>query len=84
MADEEPGKITASNRAGGAESARETALAGYLEWLEGRPLAARSRRRMAIRCVGSWRGWGIARRSTATLLSMRRRGIARRGITSGI
>jgi len=39
MADAEQGEIPASNRVDAAEAA----LAGYLEWLKGRPLAARSR-----------------------------------------
>ena len=43
MGDEEPTEITASNSADSAGPSRESVLSGYLEWLEGRPLAARSR-----------------------------------------
>lgn len=43
MADAKRAETTASNKDGAGERGPEGALAGYLEWLEGRPLAARSR-----------------------------------------
>jgi site-specific recombinase XerD len=43
MEDEKRAETTASNKDGAGERTPERALAGYLEWLEGRPLAARSR-----------------------------------------
>jgi site-specific recombinase XerD len=43
MEDEQRAETTASNKDGAGERGPEGALAGYLEWLEGRPLAARSR-----------------------------------------
>lgn len=43
MGDGEPAETAASNSGEGGEAAAEAALAGYLEWLAGRPLAARSR-----------------------------------------
>jgi integrase/recombinase XerC len=43
MAKREPQKRTASNKEGGAEGPRGEVLSAYLMWLEGRPLAARSR-----------------------------------------
>jgi len=43
MGDEERAETAASNSGDSAELARAAALAGYLEWLKGRPLAARSR-----------------------------------------
>jgi site-specific recombinase XerD len=43
MADAKRAETTASNKDGAGERGPERALAGYLEWLEGRPLAARSR-----------------------------------------
>jgi integrase/recombinase XerC len=43
MADAKRAETSASNKDGAGERGPEGALAGYLEWLEGRPLAARSR-----------------------------------------
>jgi site-specific recombinase XerD len=43
MAASEPPDRTASNKGDGLDGPRSAVLAGYLEWLEGRPLAARSR-----------------------------------------
>ena len=43
MAKREPRKRTASNKEGGREGPRGEALSAYLIWLEGRPLASRSR-----------------------------------------
>jgi site-specific recombinase XerD len=43
MADAKRAETAASNKDGAGELGPEGALAGYLEWLEGRPLAARSR-----------------------------------------
>ena len=42
MKDAKRAETTASNKDGVGERDPEGALAGYLEWLEGRPLAARS------------------------------------------
>src|SRR4051812_35341074 len=43
MAASEPPDLTASNRAGSLDPRQAELLASYLSWLEGRPLAARSR-----------------------------------------
>jgi len=43
MGDEKRAETTASNKDGAGERTAERALVGYLESLEGRPLAARSR-----------------------------------------
>ena len=43
MADSQPPNLTASNKEPAADDARAAALAGYLAWLDGRPLAARGR-----------------------------------------
>jgi integrase/recombinase XerC len=43
MADLEPPDLTASNKEGAVDDARAAALTGYLAWLDGRPLATRSR-----------------------------------------
>jgi site-specific recombinase XerD len=43
MAGRKPGKSTASNKQPGSEDRRAALLAAYVSWLEGRPLAARSR-----------------------------------------
>jgi integrase len=47
MAASEPPKSTASNKEDGLGGARAAVLEGYLSWLEGRPLAARSRQAYA-------------------------------------
>jgi site-specific recombinase XerD len=43
MGGKEPAESAASNKGDVVEGARAESLAGYLEWLEGRPLAARTR-----------------------------------------
>jgi len=54
--------LTASNKDGAGERTPERALVGYLESLEGRPLAVRSREAYGHQVRCSWRGFGIARR----------------------
>ena len=43
MTASQPPDLTASNKDPGCSDARAAALAGYLAWLDGRPLAARNR-----------------------------------------
>jgi hypothetical protein len=58
MAGRKPAKSTASNKEPASEELRAELLAGYLSWLEGRPLAARSREAYAhqVRRYLAWLG----------------------------
>jgi site-specific recombinase XerD len=56
MAGRKPGKSTASNKNSPSEGSRAGALSAYLAWLEGRPLAARSREAYAHQ-VGRYLAW---------------------------
>jgi site-specific recombinase XerD len=56
MAGRKPAKSTASNKDPAAEERRAALLAAYLSWLEGRPLAARSRETYAHQ-VRRYLGW---------------------------
>lgn len=58
MTDSQPPNLTASNKEPAADDARAAALAGYLAWLDGRPLAARSREAYGhqVRRFLSWLG----------------------------
>jgi site-specific recombinase XerD len=58
MAARKPGKSTASNKETVPEERRAALLAAYLRWLQGRPLAARSREAYAhqVRRYLSWLG----------------------------
>ncbi|MDQ6803648.1 MAG: tyrosine-type recombinase/integrase [Actinomycetota bacterium] len=58
MAGRKPAKSIASNKEPVAEERREALLAGYLSWLEGRPLAVRSREAYAhqVRRYLAWLG----------------------------
>src|SRR5689334_6263547 len=58
MADLEPANFTASNKEDAVDDARAAALTGYLAWLDGRPLAARSREAYShqVRRFMAWLG----------------------------
>jgi hypothetical protein len=58
MAGRKPGKSTASNKQPAPEDRRAALLAAYLSWLEGRPLAVRSREAYAhqVRRYLAWLG----------------------------
>jgi integrase/recombinase XerC len=58
MASRKPAKSTASNKGGPLGGIREARLSGYLAWLEGRPLAVRSREAYAhqVRRYLAWLG----------------------------
>jgi site-specific recombinase XerD len=58
MAGRKPAKSTASNKDGAPSGPRTEALSAYLEWLEGRPLAVRSREAYAhqVRRYLAWLG----------------------------